>query len=258
MTAIYLYCIIRAAKRPSLARVPAGLPGATAPELLHLAGPLWLVVGDVPLQTYGDGHLDEHLADLEWVGRVALAHEEVVEHFSRKPSTTVIPMKLFTMFSTRERAVEDVAGRRAAILGLMRKISGAQEWGIRVTHLPDGTSGRRRAPRAVASGAAFLEGKKAARDAAKYAKAAAAESALQAYQRLAKLARESRLRRDAPASAATPPLLDAAFLVPDAKRGRFTQAARREAVACAKAGAQMTVTGPWPAYNFVHEGEAGR
>jgi hypothetical protein len=38
-----------------------------------------------------------------------------------------------------------------------------------------------------------------------------------------------------------------------ANRDRFTRAARREAVACAKAGAQMTLTGPWPAYNFVQE-----
>ena len=257
MTAIYLYCIVRSAKKPSLARVPAGLPDASAPELLRLAGSLWLVCAEVPLRTYGAQHLDEHLADFEWVGRVALAHEQVVEHFSRRPSTTVVPMKLFSMFSTRERALEDVAARRSTILGLMRRIAGAQEWGIRVTGQPVASRDRRSADPG-GSGAAFLAGKKEARDSAKYARAAATDSAMQAFQRLSKLARESRLRQDAPPSAATPPLLDAAFLVATTKRAGFTQAARREAAACAKAGARMTLTGPWPAYNFVHEGGTRR
>jgi hypothetical protein len=54
-----------------------------------------------------------------------------------------------------------------------------------------------------------------------------------------------------------PPLLDAAFLVPTGKRARFQAAARRLAQACARAGADLTLTGPWPAYNFVqHAGEA--
>ena len=54
----------------------------------------------------------------------------------------------------------------------------------------------------------------------------------------------------------TPPLLDAAFLVPAARRTRFTNAARREAEACARAGAQLTISGPWPAYNFIQPDEA--
>ena len=258
MTATYLYCILHSPRKPSLARVPAGLPDATSPQLVPCAASLWLVVADVPLRTYGAGSLDEHLSDLEWVGRVAMAHEQVVEHFARKPSTTVIPMKLFTMFSTLERAIEDVAARRSTILAMARRISGAQEWGIRVTQMPGGTRDRPASGQTTRSGAAFLAHKKEARDSAKSAKAAAAESALNAYQRLSKLARETRLRQDAPSSAATPPILDAAFLVPASKRDRFTEAAKREAAACAKAGVQMTLTGPWPAYNFVNDGAARR
>ena len=51
-------------------------------------------------------------------------------------------------------------------------------------------------------------------------------------------------------SGRTPPLLDAAFLVPNARRARFKAAARQEASRCAAAGAQMMLTGPWPVYNF--------
>lgn len=258
MNALYLYCILRSVRKPAVAQAPQGLPGAGPPELLRLAGSMWLVVADVPLDTYGSGPLEKHLADLDWVGRVAVAHEEVVEHFARESGVTLIPMKLFTMFSSRERAVADVGARKATLTRMMRRVAGAQEWGIRVTQSDEARPSTPSARPVVSSGAAFLAARKQARDSARNAKLMAAESAIQAYERLAKLARESRIRRDAPASAATPPLLDAAFLVPAARRATFTQAAEREAAECEKAGARMTLTGPWPAYNFVHEAEGGR
>jgi hypothetical protein len=250
VNAIYLYCIAKAAKKPLIARAPEGLPGAERPELLRLSRSLWLVVAEVPLATYGGGHLEEHLADLEWVGRIALAHEAVVEHFASRLQLTVVPMKLFTMFSTRERAVGEISEKQAEIAAIMRRIAGAEEWGIRVTHRP-GTARSVVSERPPASGAEFLAAKKRARDAVTGAKAAAAENAIAAYRRLSKLAKESRVRQDAPASAATPPLLDAAFLVPASGRAKFTQAAKREAAVCAKFGIHVTLSGPWPPYNFV-------
>jgi hypothetical protein len=250
VNAIYLYCIVKTAKKPLLANAPEGLPGSKRPELLRLSRALWLVVAEVPLETYGGGHLEEHLADLEWVGRIALAHEAMVEHFAGRLQLTVIPMKLFTMFSTRERAAAEISDKQAEIAAIIRRIAGAEEWGIRVTHR-GGAAPSMSTVRAPVSGVEFLAAKKRARDAASGAKAAAAESAIAAYRRLSKIAKESRLRQDAPASAATPPLLDAAFLVPAANRAKFTQAAKREAAACAKAGVHVTVSGPWPPYNFV-------
>ena len=50
-----------------------------------------------------------------------------------------------------------------------------------------------------------------------------------------------------------PPLLDAAFLVPAPRRTRFKATARKLAAAGARSGTEITVTGPWPAYNFVRE-----
>jgi hypothetical protein len=249
VSAIYLYCIVRAARKPSTARAPEGVPEASRPEILPLARSLWLVVAEVPLDIYGSGKLEAHLSDFEWVGRIALAHEAVVEHFARRADVTVVPMKLFTLFSTRQRAIADLAGQQADIAAIVRRISGAEEWGIRVTRSAEGRRGA--VVKRAVSGAEFLAAKKRVKDAAHEAKTAAVESAVAAFERLSKLARESRLRNDAPASATTPPLLEAAFLVPAGKRAKFTQAARREAAACAKAGAQVTLSGPWPAYNFV-------
>lgn len=255
MTATYLYCVVKAPRKPSVARAPEGLPGAARPVAHEVAPTLWLIVADVPLDVYGGGNLERSLGDLEWVGRIALAHEAVVEHFATRRGLTVIPMKLFTLFSSTARAAADVKRRRTAIERAMKRISGAEEWGVRVFRdaaTPQGASGAAVKP---ASGAAFLAAKKNVRDQARSARLMAAEAAVNAYDALARHAREARRRDDAPAAGTTPPLLNAAFLVPVAKRTLFTRAARREAEACAASGAQMTLSGPWPAYNFIEAGE---
>lgn len=256
MIAIYLYCLVKSARRPATSRVPPGLPGASRPEAMDASNGLWLIVAEAPLDTYGSGALEKHLADMDWVGRIALAHEEVVEAFARRAGATVIPMKLFTMFSSRERALADLAGRRREIDAVMRRIAGAEEWGVRV--MRGGAVAVATAPTAprARSGSAFLAAKKQARDAAREAGRAAAEAADAAYRRLARLSRAARRRELEPGAGGRPPLLDAAFLVAAARRASFTRAARREAAACAEAGATMTLSGPWPAYNFVQPEEA--
>ena len=261
MKGIYVYCIAKSRKRPSVVRSPAGLPGATRPEVVGAGAGVWLVLAEVPLDTYGSAPLEARLQDLDWVGAVALAHEAVVEHVTRQTGLAVIPMKLFTMFSSRERAIEEIARRRDAIDAAARRIAGGEEWGIRIMRSAADPAapapGRARRTGSV-SGAAFLTAKKQARDAARLARVAAAESALDAYERLAALSRDARRRDDTPAAAATPPLLDAAFLVPAGKRAQFKAAARREAARLAKAGAELTLSGPWPAYNFVDAGSTTR
>ena len=252
--ATYIYCVMKAARKPSLTGVPPGLPGGTPPQLLHGAPGMWLVTSHVPLDVYGPGKLEPALSNMDWVGRIAVAHEAVVEFFAGRAGVTVVPMKLFTMFSTPERAIADIASRRTSIDSAMKRIAGAEEWGIRVLRSSPGVE-KKAASAAATSGAAFLAAKKQKRDEAQQARLAAAEAAVEAFERLAAIAKDARRRDDAPAGA-TPPLLDAAFLVPASKRAKFTDAARREAEACARAGAQLTVSGPWPAYSFIQRDEA--
>jgi hypothetical protein len=83
----------------------------------------------------------------------------------------------------------------------------------------------------------------------------AAEAAEAAFTSLSEIARDGRRRGDdVPADAR--PLLDAAFLVHAGSRRRFHAAAERVAKDVARSGAQLTLTGPWPPYNFVGAGEA--
>lgn len=257
LTAAYVYAAVRAARRLSPGRVPPGVPGATRPRVEPFATALWAVVSDVPLDVYGPAALEPRLQDLEWVAEVAVGHEAVVEHFARMRDTTVIPMKLFTMFSSVEKMQAEMRSGQRAISRAVRHIAGCEEWGVRIARAGGMTisAGEGRTPKARptrhASGTAFLLDRKAARDAESTARALAADTAGQVYAKLAGIARDA-TRRDARAPGGTnPPILDAAFLVPVRSRSRFKGEARKLAAMCAAAGTQMTLTGPWPAYSFV-------
>ena len=148
-----------------------------------------------------------------------------------------------------DKAVADVGAGKAAIERAMRHIAGSEEWGVRVVRRAGVTvSGKTTAP---ASGAAFLAAKKEARDAVARIRAASLAAADTAFDRLSRHARDAqqRPRRQEPGS--NPPILEAAFLVTAGSRARFKAEAKRQAALCAAAGADMTLTGPWPAYNFI-------
>jgi hypothetical protein len=256
-TVVYLYCVVRAARKPSLARVPAGLAGGTRPEAHRLAGSLWLITADVPLDLYGPEHLEARLRDLDWVAATAIAHESVVEHFARRRGAVVVPTKLFTMFSSMDKARGELGQGRATIERVMTQIAGSEEWGIRIARRPGATpavAGRTSRP---ASGAAFLTARKNARDAAVRVRAAALEAAETAFNRLSRHARDARRRERRQEPGTNPPVLEAAFLVAAGARAPFKAEARRQAAACAVAGAELILTGPWPAYNFVAPGGRG-
>jgi Gas vesicle synthesis protein GvpL/GvpF len=253
-TATYVYCVVQRATRPSVARSLRGLPGSARPSLVELGRMRWAVVGLVPLDRYGDAAIEASIRDLDWVSSVALAHEAVVEYFARGRDSTVVPMKLFTMFSSAERLVGELHSRQAGITAAIGRIRGAREWSVRVMHRQPATRTTSRS-RAIQSGAAFLAAKKQVREDARQEIERARAAADRTFGMLARISKETRRRDDVPDGAVAPPLLDAAFLVAAAKTTQFRAAVRRASADCRRAGAALTLTGPWPAYNFV--GPAG-
>src|SRR5258705_1842597 len=99
----YVYCVVADDRRPKLTRVPRGLAGMGPVRLLDVDAGLYAVVADAPLEKYGEAAINKGLTDLDWVSRAALGHEAVVEAFIDK--TAILPMKLFTIFTTDDRAV---------------------------------------------------------------------------------------------------------------------------------------------------------
>jgi hypothetical protein len=239
-------------------RAPAGLPGAGRPDLLEIAPRLFAVVTDVPLPEYSPERVEGKLRNLDWVAEIAVAHEKVVEYFASRAGATILPMKLFTMFASREKARADLRARKNILTPALRRVRGCQEWGVRIVRT-DGrapAAPRAEGPHGAGPGARFLAAKKQLRDDAARGAKEAGEAAEQAYRMLVPLARSSKRRIDVPEAATAPPLVDAAFLVPVGGTARFRAAAKRAAAGCRSAGADMTLTGPWPAYNFVQPGTA--
>ena len=246
--ATYVYCVVRSTRAPSLSRVPAGLPGGQPPEVHAVAADIWLVSSAVPLDRFGAGPLEQSLKDLEWVSAIAVAHEDVVEHFARPRGVTVIPMKLFTLFSDANRAVAEMRRRRRSLAAVFAKLQGCEEWGVRI--MRRARPARPARPGKPAGGAAFLAARKQAREAAVDAARESVAAADDAYAVLAKVASDHR-RRDGERPGVTPPLLDAAFLVPVRRRARVQAIAEQAARNVTQGGGELTLTGPWPAYNFV-------
>jgi hypothetical protein len=250
----YVYGVIAADRRPRLTRAPAGLPGAGPVRLLEVEKGLFIAVADLPLDKYNESAISSGLANLDWVSRVAVAHEAVVESFAA--AKAVLPMKLFTIFKTDERAFEHVRSQRTRIVGLVKRVANQQEWGIRV--VLDRTLAAVAPKKTIAAGrsigASYLAQKKAQRDASKELASRARDTVASLYDRLAARASDAKRRSatELPAQGG-PLLLDAAFLVPRVRATMFKTQAARESKALARQGYGLTLSGPWPPYTFVQD-----
>ncbi len=252
----YVYGLVVSDRKPSLARVPAGLPGASRVRLLDVDGGRYLAVADVKPQDYGEAAINRRLSDLAWVSRAAMGHEAVLESLALR--STVLPMKLFTMFASDARAIADVARNRARLDALVKRVAGHDEFGVRVVLDRAKAAARQRAGAAAtkrsASGIAYLTKKKAQRDAATELAEHARDTVAELYDRLSQRARLARRRSASELPIENGPLLlDAAFLVPRKHARAFRHNVAREARALARYGYGVMLSGPWPPYTFVQE-----
>jgi hypothetical protein len=227
-------------------------------RLLDVDRGRWLVVADAPLSRYSSESINQKLSDLDWVSRAAVAHEAVVESFIDQRA--VLPMKLFTIFSSDERALDQIRGDGRRVDALVRRVANQHEWGVRVTFDRSQAQRSRKAGRSAGrsrgarTGAAYLTEKKAQRDAAAELAQHARETVFELYDRLDARARMARRRTasDLPLEGG-PLLLDAAFLVPRARATGFRAFVARESRRLARLGYHVTLSGPWPPYTFVKD-----
>jgi hypothetical protein len=247
----YVYCLVHSPRRPALRDVPAGLAGSTDLRALDAGGGRWLIASSVPERDYGEAALERGLQNLDWVGRRAMEHEAVVERFLGAPA--VLPMQLFTLFVSDERALAYVARDRARIDRILKRIARQVEWGLRLTW--DEQSARDAVGKAharPATGVAYLARKRDLLDVNRVQLADARAAADRLFRAMKREATDARRRtateRAAPGSRL---LLDAAFLVPAAKAGAFRAALREHTRTFSRSGLVVSLTGPWPPYNFI-------
>jgi hypothetical protein len=252
-TACYVYCVVKSDRTVRLGKVPAGLADAGKPRLVDAGDGYMVVVATVPLSTYDAPAIDARLRDIEWVGARAAEHEAVVEHVSGLDGT-VVPMKLFTLFASDDRAALHVKKLRRSLDRVVERIAGCEEWGLRI--LFDETRAARERgvvarAKKVASGRDFLLRKKALDDQRRVSGAEGAARVDALYDSLAKTAKRA-VRRPAPnRELAGRVLLDAVFLVPRARVKTLKEKVASSAKKLVPDGFDITLSGPWPAYSFI-------
>lgn len=219
----------------------------------------WLVVSTVPAVVYGERSLQRDLQNLDWVGPRALAHERVIEHFLS--ADAVLPMQLFTLFTSEARAVDHVLANRRRIGRILLRVERQVEWGLRLMWDPatvadDGKSGARRTSRRdghrVISGAEYLTRKRDLRNRSRTQLKRARADANRLYRAIAGEASQALRRTDVErALPGSRLLLEAAFLVPVRRVRAFRAAVSRHTGALERSGIAVSLTGPWPPYNFI-------
>jgi gas vesicle protein GvpL/GvpF len=253
-TGTYVYCLVSAERRPTARPRAARMPGIGPVRLLEVDRRLWMVVSNAPLNRYGEKALNAKLSDLDWVSRAAIAHEAVVESFIHERA--ILPMKLFTIFTSEDRALDQVRGDKRRVEDVVKRVANHLEWGVRVTLVrqpPPPVKKRARAP-VSAPGASYLATKKAQRDRSAELAGRAQKAIVALYDRLSTRSRLAKRRAvsEMPIEGG-PLLLDAAFLVPRSRGTRFRALVASEARRLGRSGYHLALTGPWPPYTFVKD-----
>lgn len=243
----------------ALADDVTGVDGAR-PRTITAAG-LTAIVGDVADRDYGETALRRNLEDLDWLARTARAHHAVLEAVAERGP--VVPMRLTTLFASDAGVTSTLSERADDFREALSLISERSEWGVKAYAVkpagPAEESGRAAGgPEGPAAGpgAAYLQRRRAQLTASKDARTEALASARTVYAELSRFAVSSRLYPpQAPdlAGQQTPMVLNAAYLVADERADEF--AAVMTDLTARHRFVQLTLTGPWPAYSFVGEGD---
>ena len=230
----------------------AGVGGAP-PRTITVAG-LTAIVGDVGDREYGEAALRRNLEDLDWLARTAQAHHTVLAAVAERGP--VVPMRLATLFASDAGVTGTLQERADDFRGALSLISARSEWGVKAYAVkPADPPGEPERP-ATGPGAAYLQRRRAQLTASKDARSEALANAGTVYAELGRFAVTSRLYPPQTSDLAgqqAAMVLNAAYLVADERADEF--AAAVAGLTARHRFVQLTLTGPWPAYSFVGEGD---
>lgn len=244
-TVTYVYCLVQAAKAPSLRGVPSSVPGAGAPRLLAVDQDVWAVVADAPIGRFTGDQLQQELQDVEAISRHALAHATVIEFFFRR--APVIPLKLFTLFSSDEKVRAHVRSRLGLLKRMFSKLRGLEEWGVRIV----AGEVEAESARTLDSGRDYLQVKKRLNEQTVAPSRAAIRAANGALRSLGQIASGTRKDAFPPPGRGRPYVTGASFLVPAKRRAEWKKCAAQRGAELAAQGHRLEMSGPWPPYHFV-------
>jgi hypothetical protein len=262
--ALWAYCVL-----PAADPLPSDTVGVDADGRLERveSGNLAAIVSSVPLAEFEAGPLRENLNDLEWLERVARAHEAVLD--AALGQSTIVPLRLCTIYESEQSVREMLEREHDSLERALDALSGRQEWGVKLTVDVDSIAevARSRSTEAPAledelgartGGAAYMLRRRLERHVRDAVDSLATEVAEHVHAELQEFA------TDAVVLAPQNPdlsghegqmLLNGAYLV-DAERVDGLRELVAELEERHRAlGARIELTGPWPPYNFLPGGD---
>ncbi|MFE4823118.1 GvpL/GvpF family gas vesicle protein [Streptomyces sp. NPDC056704] len=128
----YAYAVVRNAEGLREATAPLRGVADSPVSLVTDSGDdqLGLVVSHVPGQDFQEDALKQHLEDLEWLEAVARAHHGVIEALGER--TTVLPLRLATVYLDDNRAREMLEAGRTMFAERLALLSEHVEWGVKI------------------------------------------------------------------------------------------------------------------------------
>ena len=148
---LYLYGITKAPARN--APEVAGIDGSAAVERIPCAG-LVCWISRVSNSEFAD-NLSTNMENLEWLAAVSVRHQRVVSAIAQRHD--ILPTRFGTVFLSEDSLAEDVRARKRGLERDLKRVTGSDEWGIKVFRLHSRTE----AAIEASSGKAYLQ-KKAA------------------------------------------------------------------------------------------------
>lgn len=218
---------------------------------------LCAVASLVSLNQFGEEALKANLNDVEWLERTARAHEAVLD--SLLSQTTVVPLRLCTIYRGKEQVIEILDHERPVFVDALTHLEGKTEWGVKVI-AEEGALERAAEPERsggdddVAPGAAYFRERGRESRAREEADRVADRWADEVHQRVAAHAVEALLnplQNPEVSGHVGEMLLNGVYLVDDAEEAAFRAEVEAAGDELKARGASVELTGPWPPYNFV-------
>jgi gas vesicle protein GvpL/GvpF len=256
---VYVYAIVDRAVEADL---PGGVADAPVRSVPAADGALVALVSDVSLDEFGDEALRHNLNQLEWLATTAVAHETVVD--AALKATTVVPMRLCTIFRDDDAVGQMLARERGDLEATLARLHGTHEWGLKVVAdaeaLNDAVTREserlRELRRGVASGgegAGYFASRELERATREEVEAQLERRARDIHEALAGLALDTRVNppsnRDL-AGYQGDMVLNGAYLVAHERTEELRALVARLGEEHGAHGLGIELTGPWPPYNF--------
>ncbi|MGW5475750.1 GvpL/GvpF family gas vesicle protein [Streptomyces sp. NPDC004008] len=123
----YAYAVVGSSAAVELTGVQ-GVAGA--PVTLVRSGPVAAAVSAVPREGFSETALKAGLENLEWLEATARAHHSVIEALTAR--TTVLPLRLATVYLDEASVRQMLGEREADLAALLDRLADQVEWGVKV------------------------------------------------------------------------------------------------------------------------------